>query len=133
MMIPRSQPRILLIEESIAIATPIKALLEQNDFRVDLAGDCTEVMEVVDQSYAMIVVDLKLSSATGFTFMEWLQSTRAHLLPRVIVISGDEHSAIRKRLDDIGICDMVPKPVDAEVILRAIWECLEKAPTYSVH
>ncbi|MCU1349731.1 MAG: response regulator [Acidobacteria bacterium] len=133
MLIPRSQPRILLIEESVAIAAPIKALLEQNDFRVDLASDCTEVMETVDQSYAIIIVDLKLSSDSGFTFVQWLHTTRGHLLARVIVISGDEHGSVAKRLAEIGICDLLPKPVDAEEILRTIWECLEKAPTYSLH
>lgn len=132
-MVPRPQPRILLIEESEAIAAPIKALLEQNDFRVDLAADATEVMERVDQSYAIIIIDLKLSADSGFTFMQWLHTTRGHLLPRVIVISADESEPLVRRLTEIGICDLVPKPVHAEAILRAIWECLEKAPTYSIH
>jgi DNA-binding response OmpR family regulator len=132
-MVPRAQPRILLIEESAAIAAPIRALLEQNDFRVDVAADVSEVMERVDQSYAIIIIDLKLSTASGFTFMQWLHTTRNHLLPRVIVISGDENEPLVQRLTDIGICDLVPKPVHAETILRAIWECLEKAPTYSLH
>jgi DNA-binding response OmpR family regulator len=132
-LIPRSQPRILLIEESEAIAAPIKALLEQNDFRVDHAADAGEVMERIDQPYAIIIIDLKLHAASGFTFMQWLHSTRNHLLARVIVISGDGNEALVKRLEEIGICDLVPKPVHAETILRAIWECLEKAPTYSLH
>jgi DNA-binding response OmpR family regulator len=132
-LIPRAQPRILLIEESAAIAAPIQALLEQNDFRVDLAADAGEVMDRVDQSYAIIIIDLKLHGASGFTFMQWLHSTRSHLLPRVIVISGEENASLVQRLSEIGICDLVPKPVHAETILRAIWECLEKAPTYSLH
>ena len=90
-------------------------------------------MERVDQPYAIIIVDLKLRTADGFTFMQWLHTTRSHLLARVIVISGDESEALVQRLNEIGICDVVPKPVHAETILRTIWECLEKAPTYGLH
>lgn len=132
-MIPRVQPRILFVEESPAIAAPIKALLEQNRFSVDLAADPSEVMERVDQSYAILIIDIKLRSESGFTFMQWLQTTRSHLMPRVIVISGDENAALVERLTEIGVCDLVPKPVHAETILRAIWDCLEKAPTYGLH
>jgi DNA-binding response OmpR family regulator len=132
MFVPRVPPRILLIEESEAIAAPIKALLEQNDFRVDLVPDVSEAMGHIDQQYAIVIVDLKLRNDAGFTFMQWLHSTRGHLLPRVIVISGDDSDPLVQRLAEIGICDLVPKPVHAETILRAIWECLEKAPTYSV-
>lgn len=132
MFVPRAAPRILLIEESAAIAAPIQALLEQNDFRVDLLADVAEAMGFIDQQYAIVIVDLKLRNAAGFTFMQWLFTTRGHLLPRVIVISADESAPLVARLGEIGICDLVPKPVHAEAILRAIWECLEKAPTYSV-
>lgn len=133
MLVPRVQPRILFIEESEAIAAPIKALLEQNDFRVDLVPDVSEAMGHIDEQYAIMIVDLKLRNAAGFTFMQWLHSTRGHLLSRVIVITADENAPLVQRLVEIGICDMVPKPVHAETILRAIWECLEKAPTHVVH
>jgi DNA-binding response OmpR family regulator len=133
MLIPRVQARILFIEESRNIAAPIQALLEQNGFEVDLAADPADVMDRIDQPYAIVLIDIKLASDASFTFMQWLQTTRAHLIARVIVISADAHEPLVQRLTEIGVCDLVPKPIEAETILRAIWECLEKAPTYGVH
>lgn len=132
MMVPRPQPRILLVEAQESVAVPIRALLESNGFRVQIAGDPAEAMTMAEQPFAALIVDLRTDDQPSYTFIEWLKATRAHLLARLIVMSGDEHLPIVAKLEGLGVCGVVPKPVDAEAVLRAVYDCLEKTPTYAV-
>lgn len=132
MMIPRPQPRVLLMEPNGKIAAPICAILERNGFRVDVASDPSDAMQRVEQPFVVLIVDLKVGERDGFTLVEWLQTTRNHLMPRLIVISGGGEDELVQALKEIGVCDVVPKPVDAEKILRAVYDCLDKAPTYAL-
>jgi DNA-binding response OmpR family regulator len=132
MMVPRPQPRILLVEENPDLAAPICAILERNGFRCDVAADTSEAMERVELPFVVLIVDLKLDAPHALTFIEWLYATRNHVMGRLIVVSSSEQAGLMEKLESIGICDVVPKPIDAELILRAVYDCLEKTPTFAL-
>lgn len=121
--------RLLLIEPAETIAAPVRALLEQNRFIVDHIATTTEARARDLSVYAALVVDVK---PDDLHFVEWLYRVHSHLTGRVVVISTDDAPQLEKQLTELGVCDVVPKPVNAQEILRAVFECLEESPEWAV-
>lgn len=122
--------RLLLIEPSESTAVPIRALLEQNGFTVDIAQSIADARDLT--RYALLVVDVRRDDHDGLRFVQQLHRDESHLVGRIVVISADDSKALEQDLAALGVCDVVPKPVNAEEILRAVFECLEKNPVGTV-
>lgn len=122
--------RLLLIEPSETVAAPIRALLEQNDFTVEVVPTIAEARAGDLTRFALLVVDVRRADRDGLGFVQWLHREESHMVGRVVVISADD--GVEDELIALGVCDLVPKPVNAQEILRAVFECLEKNPVLSV-
>ena len=83
-------------------------------------------------NYSLLVVDVHRNDREGLEFVHWLHHEHSHLVGRVVVISADDADALAHELDAMGVCDIVPKPVNAQEILRAVFECLEKNPVMAI-
>ena len=125
--------RLLLIEPSPTVAAPIRAYLEHHDFTVDVVHGVSEARDFDMKHYAVIIVDLRRSDRESLLFVQWLHQEHSFLLGRVVVMSADEAGALAQDLSGLGVCDIVPKPINANEILRAVRECLEKSPEFAVH
>ena len=124
--------RLLLIEPSATVAIPIQALLEQNQFTVDVIETIAEARACDLTRYALLVIDVHRDNREALDFVQWLHRKESHLLGRVVVMSAGDADALTRELDALGVCDVVPKPINAEEIVRAVFECLEKNPIQSV-
>ena len=124
--------RVLVVEPAESIAKPLCALLEQHDFTVDLVADSAQATALDLTVYAALVVDLKLDDATALTLLERLHREQSHLVGRVVVMTSAVAEEVVTALEAIGVCDVVPKPLNAEDIVRAVLDCLEHSPSFSV-
>ena len=124
--------RLLLIEPIATTAVPIRAFLEQHDFLVDVVGSTAEARECDMSHYAVLIVDLRRDDRESLVFVQWLHQVHSYLVGRVVVISADDADALATDLSELDVCDIVPKPINAQEILRAVLECLEKSPAFSV-
>lgn len=124
--------RLLLVEPSASVAAPIRGLLEQNHFLVDVAESVSEARSRDLDSAALLIVDVRRDDREGLSFVQWLHREESHLVGRVVVISADDSETLQRDLEALGVCDVIPKPVNAEEILRAVYECLEKNPALAV-
>ncbi len=124
--------RLLLIEPTASTAAPIAAFLAEHDFLVDVVATTAEARDYDFARYAVLIVDLKREEREGLLFVQWLHQVHSQLVGRVVVISADDADALAADLSELDVCDVVPKPINAQEILRAVLECLEKSPAYSV-
>lgn len=124
--------RLLLIEPTASTSAPIAAFLEQHDFIVDVLTTTAEARECDFTRYAVLIVDLKRDEREGLLFVQWLHQVHSELLGRVVVISADDANALAADLFELEVCDVVPKPINAQEILRAVLDCLEESPAYAV-
>jgi DNA-binding response OmpR family regulator len=124
--------RVLLVEANPAIATAVRAVLEHHAFAVDVVSDEAEIRRTELSAYAVVIIDVHREPRRGLDDLEWLFRNHSWLMPRVVVITADDSDAIRDALGESGICEVVVKPVSPPEILRAVLECLEKSPTFSV-
>jgi two-component system, NtrC family, response regulator PilR len=120
--------RILLIEANPDVSRTVTAVLEQHHLEVTLAEDARTAVGLLDsKEFDLLIVDVKLDTGRdGLQFLQRLQESALHLLPRTIVISAEPADSVMRELHAIGICDVVPKPVHADEILAAVEECLDR-------
>jgi DNA-binding response OmpR family regulator len=130
-MLPMYQ--VLLSEPSAAVATAIRVVLEQNTFAVDVVPEADDIRKRELSKYAALVIDVHREPRRGLDVIEWIHREHSELMPRVIIITGDDPTAIRGALKTAGVCEVVVKPVSASEILRAVIECLEKSPEFAIH
>jgi|GEM_PF-2017864 len=124
-------PRILLVEDDSDVFTVIAAVLEAHHIQVDRAEtDLSAIGQVISETYAAIIVDVKLIRGIGLKVLKHLHDQLPHLLPRLIVVTGDDSEKVRAELQAIGICDVIPKPVEPQIILKVVQHCLDiSSPT----
>ena len=120
--------RLLLVESNETAAAPVRALLQQQGFEVDLSPSTSHARSLDLSAYALLIVDIHRSDPEGLAFVQWLYGVHSQLTGRVVVISADESEALARELTSMDVCDVVPKPVDAEEILQAVFDCLEIRP-----
>jgi len=128
-----SRPRILLVLRDDSVGVPLRAGLELNSFDVETSLDDEGAIErMAEEQFDVVVVDVLLSRRNGLGLLEHIVRNLPDFMKRIVVISGDVAGDVIREMKAIGVCDVVPKPVDLHTIVEAIRDCMEKTPT-TVH
>ena len=118
------RPRILLVDDEVAIQRAVAPLLRSRGYDVETAGSAAQALaSVVDRAPALVVLDLGLPDMDG---VEVCRRIRDRSQVPVIVLSargaeGDKVSAL-----DNGADDYVTKPFGPEELLARIRVALRR-------
>ena len=114
---------VLLADSNEAVCTLVTALL-QKDFNVDVAASGNEAVERLKQRrYAAVIIDLALAEGGGAAVLEALAADWPALLPRVLVLASQEGSRDLQRVHAHGVCLVMHKPLDLEMLVDAVKRC----------
>jgi two-component system cell cycle response regulator len=119
--IPR--PGVLIVDDSRIVRTTIARLINA-DFEVHEAADGEAGWEAIlgNESIVAVFSDLSMPKLDGFGLV---QRIRASELPRVrnlpvIMLSGNEDDATKKRAREVGATDFISKSADGTEILTRV-------------
>jgi PAS domain S-box-containing protein len=117
--------RALLVEDERSLATVVAESLVAAGLVVDHAADGEEALSRLRQnSYDVIVCDLKMPRVDGMTLYRAIAATTPALARRVIFVTGDVAGTDAERfLEDSG-CRWLAKPFRLGDLLRAVRETL---------
>jgi two-component system KDP operon response regulator KdpE len=118
-------PRILIVEDHLALRNAIRETLDRNGYEVQVAADgAAAVKALASGSYEVILLDIGLPFVDGWRILEGLEPGH---LPSVIIISarGEEHDKVRAL--DMGADDYLAKPFGGEELLARIRAVLRRA------
>jgi signal transduction histidine kinase len=117
--------RVLVVEDEPALAMAVSEALVDAGFVVDRAGDGEEgLTRLAEQSYDLIVCDLKMPRIDGMQFYRAMAAATPSLARRVIFVTGDVAGTDAERfLDETG-CLWLSKPFRLGDLLRAARETL---------
>jgi len=115
--------RILIVDDDETIRTTMKAILEEEGYKVDLAGNGEEgIQKTNERAYNVALLDIRLPDMEGVQLLKLMKET----LPRTrkIMVTGypstkNAIEALNKNADAYLI-----KPVDIEKLLSTIKEQL---------
>ena len=118
-------PRILLVDDEVAIQRSVGPLLRSRGYQVDVAATGAQALELfADRTPALIVLDLGLPDVEG---TEVCRRIREHSDVPIIVLSARDAEADKVNALDLGADDYVTKPFGPEELLARIRVALRRA------
>ena len=115
--------RVLLVDDSRIVRTTIARLIRKTfDVREEADGEAGWQAISTDPSIVVVFSDIQMPKLDGFALLERIrtsQDARIKTIP-VIVISGDEDDATKKRARAAGANDFITKTTDGTEILSRI-------------
>ncbi|HKS23020.1 MAG TPA: response regulator [Thermoanaerobaculia bacterium] len=120
-----SLPRVLIIEDDLAIRGMLTAALSREALAVDGASDGLAGLEkLATATYAVIIVDLMMPRMDGFTFLEAFRKLALPLRPLIFVMTAYDDLALLK-LDATLVHGYLKKPFDVEQVVQLIRDAAE--------
>lgn len=124
----REEKVVILADDSISVRKFVGRMLEKAGYRVRLAGDGFEALEVALQHHCdLIITDLEMPRTNGYELMMHLrQNPETRNIPVMVVTSraGEKH---RERAMKEGATAFLTKPVQDEQLIAAVSELIGSA------
>ncbi len=120
-------PRILVVEDEVAIQELLRYSLEQAAFEVVSVNSAEQAIAAInDQLPAMVLLDLMLPGMSGVNLAQRLRSAaRTRDLP-IIMVTARAEETDRVRGLDIGADDYVSKPFSPKELIARIRAVLRR-------
>lgn len=116
--------RILIVEDDVAIATPLARFLSAEGFRVQTASGQTEALEAIAAAeFDLVLLDVGLKDGNGFAVCSAVkQRTQSAVI--FLSASGDEFSVVTGL--DLGADDYIAKPFRPRELVSRIRSVLRR-------
>jgi two-component system response regulator RegA len=111
-------PSILLVDDSFVLRDRLALAFEERGFRVEVAGNADEALQrYKSRPTERAVIDLRMPGRSGLTLIPDLIAVRTDV--RIVILSGFGSIATAIEAIRLGAVNFLPKPADADEILRA--------------
>jgi len=117
--------KILLIDDEPLVVEPIKHFLEGNGFEVITANDGEEGLRLFNQYTPIVTLtDIDMPRLTGVQLLALIKSD--YPKHQVVMFSGA--GSMQDIVDSLrhGACDYLMKPVNFDLLLHTVNNCIEK-------
>ena len=112
-----STDRALVVDDDGDTRLLLRKILQNSGRSVDVAADADEAFALIGKNdYAVILLDLIMPHADGFSLLKRLESSKPELIANVIVITGYPEQARELR----GIRGVLEKPIDTAELLAIL-------------
>ncbi len=117
--------KILVIDDQIDITKNIKAILEDESYKVDTAINSTEAVEFFqNQDYDLIILDVWLDNS-DLDGMQLLKKIRKISKTPVIIISGHGNIDMAVKAIKDGANEFIEKPFNSERLILSVSRSIE--------
>ncbi len=121
-----AHPRILVIDDEVAVNNNIRKILQKKGYQVDQAVTRDEALErIADGGYGLVLLDLKIPGVQGLELLEAVRDRCPGA--RVIMITGYASIETAVEAARMGAVDYLPKPFTPDEIRRATENALRLA------
>lgn len=120
----RKEKKILVVDDNIDFVSYVRKVLEGEDYQLSIALDGKTALEkTYHERPNLILLDLKLPDLSGEEVLEKVMEVNKDIAVMVITGYGDDQVAIDMMRK--GAIDFLTKPVDHQVLLKAIQNAFE--------
>jgi len=115
------KPRILLVEDDLALATAYKVRMEAEGFDVSHCPNGEEALQAaLDYHPDLILLDIMMPKISGFDVLDILRNTKATAHTKIIILTALSQPSDRQRAKDLGADEFLVKSqaVIADVMKR---------------
>lgn len=122
--------RVLVVDDTVANLTLVRALLPAPDFAVRSASNADAALaSILDVQPEVVLLDVRMPARDGFSLCEQLKSHAATRFVPIILMTASSEPADRLRAIEAGADDFIAKPLNA-MELRARVRALARTKRY---
>jgi len=115
--------RILLVDDDETITIPFQLILQDAGYLVDTAHSGQQAIEKTEKAdYQMAILDVKLPDVKVIDVARKIRKQHEDI--RFIIMTGYPEIADSIETIDLGIDEILLKPIDPDELLRAVKESL---------
>jgi two-component system, OmpR family, alkaline phosphatase synthesis response regulator PhoP len=125
-----TRPKILLVEDEMNLARPLKFNLEQEGYEVRCTPSGKEaVVFYAEDKYDLIILDLMIEEMDGFEVARQIRQDNS----RIPILMLTAYSSAQDRIHgfEVGADDYMVKPFHLRELLLRVQRMLERATWYS--
>jgi chemosensory pili system protein ChpA (sensor histidine kinase/response regulator) len=112
---------IVLVDDSISVRKFVGRMLEKGGYRVKLAADGLEALEVISQTPCdLVITDLEMPRTNGYELLAHLRNDPQTRATPVMVVTSRAGMKHRERAMKEGASAFLTKPVQEEQFLAAV-------------
>jgi DNA-binding response OmpR family regulator len=116
-----SKPKVLVVEDEVALAKVLKLRLEMDGFDVRAAGDGKEALELIAEERPDIVVcDLMMPVMDGKAFTRAVKTDKKLKSIPILILSALKRQAEVDELTRLGADGFAAKPFDSSELTARI-------------
>lgn len=116
-----AERRILLVEDDETIVVPFQFILESEGYPVDTASTGRQAIEKLgEKEYRVVILDMKLPDMQGIDVAREIRNRTEN--SSIIIVTGYPNLVESLEVIDIGIEEILLKPIDSEELLRTVEE-----------
>lgn len=115
--------RILLVEDNDVNSRLTTRMLARLGYQVDAVLNGREAIRALQtQSYAIVLMDLNMPEMDGFAATRWILNNPSEILlvPSIIALTANTLPEDRKRCEESGMVDFIPKPIGLESLSQVL-------------
>lgn len=123
---PETQPgpqgqRVLIVDDNLDAAGTLAELLEAWDCRTRVAADGAQALQLLRESPADVaILDIGLPGMNGYELAQHIRGEPGGRAMRLIALTGYGQASDRERTRAAGFDEHLVKPVDFELLARAL-------------
>src|ERR1700733_11120406 len=117
----RPKPRILLVEDDLALAAAYRTRMEAEGFDVRDSPDGEKALQAALEYHPdLILLDIMMPKMSGFDVLDILRNTKETAHTKIIILTALSQPSDRQRAKDLGADEFLVKPqaVSADVMKR---------------
>jgi CheY-like chemotaxis protein len=115
--------KVLIVDDNTLIRKMIRATLEaEGESCVEAATAADALLALHREAPDVLLLDLNLPDADGFTLLRMLAASPAMAVPRIFLVTGSDDVGLGEEARRLGARGVLRKPVTPAVLLRTVRE-----------
>lgn len=119
-----TQHTILVAEDNDFVRMQIVAFLKAAGYLTLEATDGNGALDMMNKDVSLAVVDVRMEPMGGFDFISMIQA-EGYKIP-VVLVTGDQDSALLERAGKLGVATVLMKPVQKDRLVSMVGRLIEK-------
>lgn len=124
--------RILVVDDEAGIREIIQFNLEAAGFEVDCAASAEQALDMLDNGYDLILLDVMMSGMSGFAMAEVLRKEKHDEIPIIFLTARSDQNDLLTGFS-AGGDDYIPKPFSIQEVIARVKAVLKRTAAIAEH
>lgn len=124
--------RILVVDDEAGIREILQFNLEAAGFEVDCAASAEQALDMLDNDYDLILLDVMMSGMSGFAMAEVLRKERHNEIPIIFLTARSDQNDLLTGFS-AGGDDYIPKPFSVQEVIARVKAVLKRTAAIAEH